>query len=155
MHRLLFVIALTLTAPVAQAADAGLAIRGAVAKPQSLSLADLRGLPSSHVAVTQNSGHGPVKLDCTGVAVSALLEKARPQYGAAKNARLAHTLLFTADDGYQVALAVAETDAAPGHAAPILALSCDSKALAAPRLIVPVDAEAGRAENGVVSLEVR
>jgi hypothetical protein len=153
MRHFLFAAALLLTAAAADAAD--LAVRGAVGKPQSFSLAALSAFPATHVTVTQASGRGPVMLDCTGALVSAVLEKAEPQYGAAKNARLAHTLLFTADDGYQVALSVAETAAGPGHAAPILAIACGGKALTAPRLIVPGDAEAGRAENGVVSMEVK
>jgi hypothetical protein len=68
---------------------------------------------------------------------------------------LSYTLLFTADDGYQVALAVAETDAWAGHIAPILATGCNGKDLDAPRLIVPSDGAAGRAVNGVISIEVK
>jgi DMSO/TMAO reductase YedYZ molybdopterin-dependent catalytic subunit len=134
---------------------ANLKLGGLVARPLSLSLNALRGYPLTHVAVTQASGHGARPLDCRGVAVATLLEDAKPRYGAAKNARLAHTLLFTAGDGYQAALAVAETDAWPGHAPPILAIACNGRNLDAPRLIVPGDAEAGRAVNNVVSVEVR
>jgi DMSO/TMAO reductase YedYZ molybdopterin-dependent catalytic subunit len=145
---LLLLLALPLPAVAAD-----LSVKGLVAKPLSLSLAALKAYSASRVAVTQTSGRGPVTLDCSGVAVSALLEAAQPQYGVARNARLAHTLLFTADDGYQVALAVAETDAWANHAAPILATTCNGKELDAPRLIVPGDAAAGRAINGVVSME--
>ena len=134
---------------------ADLSIKGAVAKPLSLSLAALQALPATHIVVTQATGHGAMTLDCSGVAISTLLETAQPQYGAAKNARLAHTLLFTADDGDQAALAVAETDTWPGHAAPILATTCNGRALDAPRLIVPGDAGAGRGVNGVISMEVK
>ena len=134
---------------------ADLSVKGSVAKPLILSLAALRGFAATHITVTQTSGKGPVTLDCSGAAVSAVLEAAQPQYSAAKNARLAHTLLFTADDGYQAALAVAEIDAWPGHGAPILATSCNGKDLDAPRLIVPGDAAAGRAINGVVSMELK
>jgi len=145
---------LAMAAPqMALAAD--LSVKGLVAKPLSLSLAALRAYPAVHVAVTQATGRGASTLDCTGAAVSTVMADAQPQYGAAKNARLAHTLLFTADDGYQVALSMAETDNWPGHAAPILATACNGRDLDAPRLIVPTDASAGRAVNGLVSIEVK
>lgn len=151
-REMLFLLAMA--APqMALAAD--LSVKGLVAKPLSLSLTELRAYPAVHVAVTQATGRGATSIDCTGVAISTVLADAQPQYGAAKNARLAHTLLFTADDGYQVALSLAETDNWPGHAAPILATDCQDAPLNAPRLIVPTDAGAGRAVNGVVTIEVK
>jgi hypothetical protein len=137
------------------AAAADLSVTGLVARPLQLSLAALRGYPPVHVSVTQATGHGAITMDCTGAAIATVLEAAQPRYGAAKNARLAHTLLFTADDGYQAALAVAETDNWPGHPAPILATACNGRDLEAPRLVVPADAAAGRSVEGVVSIMVK
>lgn len=139
----------------ADGADAGLAIRGLVAHPLQMSLADLRAMPQIHIAVAQASGHGPVPLDCTGPGVSTLLKRASPDFGAGRNAALAHTLLFTANDGYAVALSLGEIDPDYGKSAPILAADCAGKPLTAPRLIVPGDNHAGRAFAGVVSMEVR
>jgi DMSO/TMAO reductase YedYZ molybdopterin-dependent catalytic subunit len=136
-------------------ADSELAVTGIVANPLHLSLADLRGLPSAHVAVSQASGHGPVTLDCTGVTIASLLKKAAPAFGPKNNANLAHTLLITADDGYAVALSLGEIDPDYGHVEPIVATDCSGKPLAAPRLVVPGDIHAGRAVNGIVSIEVR
>ncbi|HWY61496.1 MAG TPA: molybdopterin-dependent oxidoreductase [Rhizomicrobium sp.] len=137
------------------AADAPLSITGNVAHPLHLSLADLRGLPSTHIAVTQASGRGPVALDCTGVPLSALLERASLSLGTKNNAKLGHALLISADDGYTVALSLGEIDPDYGHVAPLIATDCAGKALAAPRLIVPGDIHAGRAVNGVVTIEVK
>jgi len=139
----------------ADGAEAGLAVTGLVAHPLQLSLAELRAMAQSHVVVTQASGHGPVALDCTGPGISALLERAAPDFGPGPNAALAHTLLITAGDGYAVALSFGEFDPDYGKAAPILATDCGGKPLAAPRLIVPGDRHAGRAVAKVVSMEIR
>jgi DMSO/TMAO reductase YedYZ molybdopterin-dependent catalytic subunit len=153
MRRVLLLL-LALTAPqIAMAAD--LSVKGLVANPLTLSLVALRAYPSVHVTATQATGRGAQALDCTGASVATVLADAQPQYGSAKNARLAHTLLFTADDGYQAALAVAETDVFPGRPAPILAVTCNGRDLDAPRLVVPADAGAGRAVNGVISMELK
>jgi hypothetical protein len=136
-------------------ADAGLAVTGLIAHPSHLSLADLRAMPSLHVTVAQLSGRGPVALDCTGPTVATLLSRAAPDFGTAKNAFLAHTLLFTADDSYAVALSFGEFDPDYGKATPIIATDCGGKPLAAPRLVVPSDLHGGRAVNGVVSMEIK
>ena len=140
--------------PVA-AAEPALSVTGSVAHPLHLSLADLRGLPTAHVSVSQASGRGPVALDCTGVTVATLLKKAEPSFGTQKNANLAHTLLVTADDGYAVALSFGEIDPDYGHVEPIVATDCSGKPVASPRLVVPGDVHAGRAVNGVVTIEVK
>src|SRR5476649_560852 len=111
----------------AAAAEAPLSITGLVAHPLHLSLADLRRLPGTHVTATQVSGRGPVALDCTGVALAALLQQAAPSFGAARNANLAHGLLVTGDDGYAVMLSFGEIDPDYGHAAAIIATDCDGK----------------------------
>ena len=144
-----------MASPRANGAEAGLAVTGLVAQPLRLSLAELRAMPQAHVAVAQASGHGPVALDCTGPGISTLLQRASPNFGQGRNAALAHTLLFTADDGYAVALSFGEFDPDYGKSAPILATDCGAKPLAAPRLIVPGDSHAGRAVAGVVSMEIR
>ena len=141
--------------PRANGAQAGLAVTGLVAHPLQLSLAELQAMPQIHVAVTQASGHGPVALDCTGPGISTLLQRASPNFNQGRNAALAHTLLFTASDGYAVALSFGEIDPDYGKSAPILATDCAGKSLTAPRLIVPGDIHAGRAVANVVSIEVR
>jgi hypothetical protein len=139
----------------AWAADAPLSVSGLVVHPLRLTLADLKSFPAVHVSATQVSGKGPVVLDCTGAAVTALLDKASLNIGKDKNANLAHSLLITADDGYAVALSLGEIDPDYGNAAPIIATDCSGKPLDAPRLVVPNDKHGGRAVKGVVSIVVR
>jgi hypothetical protein len=139
----------------ALAAEPSLSVIGMVSHPQLLSLDDLRRLPAKHIAVSQASGRGPVALDCTGIPIAILLKKAEPSFGSQKNGNLAHTLLITADDGYSVALSFGEIDPDYGHVEPIVATDCSGKPLASPRLVVPGDVHAGRAVNGIVTVEVK
>lgn len=154
MRRTLFFLLALATPMPAIAAVPDVAVKGAVAKPLSLTWSGLHNFPVVSVNVTQKSGRGPVTLDCSGAALSAVLDSAQPKYGEARNAKLAHALIAKGGDGYTVLLAMAEIDALPNRPAPILATVCNGRDLPGPRLIVPGDAEAGRSVNGVVSLEV-
>ena len=140
---------------VAGAAEAPLLVTGLVSHPLSLTLADLKALPATHVSVSQASARGAVRLDCTGVPVSALLDKAVLNLGTANNASLGHSLLVTADDGYTVALSLGEIDPGYGNSGALIATDCAGKPLDAPRLVVPSDKHAGRAMKGVVSIAVK
>jgi DMSO/TMAO reductase YedYZ molybdopterin-dependent catalytic subunit len=158
--KLLTVALLSLAFPAAALAAAApgsdvLDIKGLVAHPLHLTLADLKALPSTHVTATQASGHGPVPLDCTGVALSALLKQAAPAFGDKRNANLAHSILFTGDDGYAVAMSIGEIDPDYGKAAPVIATACGGKDLDNARLVVPSDGHAGRAIQGLVWIEVK
>ncbi len=145
-----------LGAASAQAAtDPPLAVTGLVSNPLHLTLADLAAFPVTHVTVTQRSEKGTVPLDCSGAALAAILDKAAYNFGDKHNAFLAHTLLVTGDDGYQVALSVPEIDARFGDAGVIIATACNGKPLENPRLVVPHDKVGGRAVQGVVSIEVK
>ena len=148
-------IALFISATAAQAAEPPLSVSGLVLHPLSLTPADLKSFPVVHVSVTQASGRGPVVLDCSGAALTALLDKAALNLGKANNANLGHSVLITADDGYAIALSLGEIDPDYGNAGPIIATDCGGKPLDAPRLIVPNDKHAGRAMKGVVSIAVK
>ena len=148
-------IALLMSVSAAGAAEPSVAVSGLVTHPLHLTLADLNSFPASHVSATQVSGRGPVALDCTGAAVSALLDKAVLNLGKANNAKLAHVLLVTADDGYAVALSLGEIDPDYGNATAIIATACSGKPLDAPRLVMPNDKHGGRAVRGLVSIEVK
>jgi hypothetical protein len=158
MRKLLAAFALLSLSGFAAVAAPGsdpLAVTGLVAHPLHLTLADLKAMPPIHVTATQMSGHGPVPLDCTGVPLAALLKQAAPSFGDARNASLAHSLLFTGDDGYAVSLSFGEIDADYGKAAPIIATACGGKELDNQRLVVPSDGHAGRAIQGLVRIEVK
>jgi DMSO/TMAO reductase YedYZ molybdopterin-dependent catalytic subunit len=156
MKNLVAAVAMLILAPLgAGAAESSLSVTGLVSQPLHLSLAELRQFPATHISVTQASGRGPVSLDCSGVLLSALLQRAAISFGPKNNASLAHTLLIRADDGYAVALSMGEIDPDYGHSAPVIATECGGKPLEAARLIVPSDLHAGRAVNGVVAIEVK
>ena len=156
MQRLNLIAAcFALISPAAMAAEPGLALTGLVDHPLHLTLADLRGFPATHVSATQVSGRGPVKLDCTGASLGAVLDKAGLKLGKANNARLAHGVLVTADDGYAVMVSLGEMDPDYGNAQAIIATDCDGKPLDAPRLVMPGDKHGGRAVKGVVKIEVK
>ena len=155
IHIRLAVLILLASSWGASAAEPSLAVMGLVSNPLHLSLAELRAFSAIHVTAALASGRGPVALDCTGVAVSTLLERALPSLGTQRNAKLAHSLLVTGDDGYAVALSFGEIDPDYGHGMPIIATDCGGKALDAPRLVVPGDAHAGRAVRGAVTIEVK
>jgi DMSO/TMAO reductase YedYZ molybdopterin-dependent catalytic subunit len=148
-------IVLIISAAAAQAAEPLLSISGLVVHPLSLTLADIKAYPAVHVSATQASGKGPVVLDCSGAALTALLDKAALNVGKANNANLGHSVLITADDGYTIALSLGEIDPDYGNAGPIIATDCGGKPLDAPRLVVPNDKHAGRAMKGVVSIAVK
>ena len=139
----------------AHAAEPSLSVSGLVSHPLHLTMAELRAFPASHVTATQASGRGPVKLDCSGTSISALLDKAVLDVGKANNAKLGHSLLITADDGYAVALSLGELDPDYGNAGAIIATDCAGQALDTPRLVVPSDKHGGRAVKGVVSITVK
>ena len=141
--------------PAALAAAPPIAVTGLVSTPLHLTVADLGNFPATHVSASQISGHGPVPLDCIGAAVSAILSKAALNLGKDRNANLAHSLLVTGDEGYAVSLSLGEIDPDYGNAEPVIATSCNGKALDNPRLVVPHDKHGGRAVQGVVSIEVK
>jgi len=144
-----------LLAAGAHAAEGDVVLTGLVAQPQTFSLADLKAMVQAPVDVTQQAEHGPVRQNCRGPLLSLVLEKAGLSLGDAKYAPLRHTLLVTAADKYAAALSLAEMDPGYGGAVPVLAVECDGKPLAMPKLVVPSDKKNGRAVHSVTGIEVR
>ncbi len=132
-----------------------LAVTGNVKTPLSLSLDDLRALPQSPIKAALKTARGTLALDCTGPALSEVLNKAAPDFGPAHHALLSHTLLVTATDGFAVALSFGEIDPAFGKAVAVIATDCGGKKLDFPRLILGGDVEAGRAVSGLVKIDVK
>jgi hypothetical protein len=155
MRGLALIAGLSLIPLAAVAAEPGISLTGLVNNNLHLTLADLKAFPATHVSATQASGRGPVKLDCTGASVNALLDKAGLKLGKANNAKLAHSVLITADDGYAVAVSLGEIDPDYGNEQAIIATACGGTELDAPRLVMPADKHGGRAVKGVVSMDVK
>jgi len=153
--RIFLAAALLLLAPATAWAAEPLSISGLVAKPARLTMAELRKLPARRVAVKQTSKHGAVPLNCSGPALTAVLDRVKLSLPPGKNVALRHTLLFTASDGYAVVLSLGEIDPDYGNAAPVLATECDGKPLDAPRLVMPGDKSASRSVYGLTRIQVR
>lgn len=137
-------------------ATTNLTITGALARPLTLSAAELAKQP--HVTVKAKDKQGK-EHTYTGVPLSALLEAS----GAVANNKLhgkefMKALKVTAADNYQVFFALAELDPAFATQTIILADRCDGKPLTAEagpwQVIVPGEKKPGRWIRQVVSMQV-
>ncbi len=143
-----------------QAADGPtLRIDGAVATPLTLTVADLAALPQSDVHVAYLTGHGPEEATYSGVALWSLLEKAG--FGEAfndKKTKLSHVLIFTASDGYQIALSYGELEPNLEGKSAIIALKrngqpIDDKDIF--RLALPGDKHGARNMHLITHIELK
>lgn len=144
-------------APAADLASQAVAITGAVAHPQSLTLDDLHKLPSTTVQVSFLTDKGPMTGSFTGVLLSQVLSNAGVIDAPGKNAYLRHVYMVSGRDGYVVALSQGEIDSRYGGEMAILAFAGDGKTLDAGdgiRLVIPGDKHGGRAVRDVISIEV-
>lgn len=141
------------------ASPASFTLEGTLRHPGTISVADLRSLPPTTLAVSLATDHGTLSGTWTGVLVWTLLQRAGVRTDSkAKNAALLHTLIVSGSDGYAVALSFAEIDPRFGGSAAIIAYSHDGQPLPPEeglRLIVPSDKFAARAVRDVVRVEVR
>jgi DMSO/TMAO reductase YedYZ molybdopterin-dependent catalytic subunit len=134
-----------------------LTIGGAVARPRTLTIADLAKEPVTTEAVFLHTGHGALSGSFTGVLLWTLLEEAGVKLDAgAKNDVVRHTVTVTATDGYAAVLSLGEIAPEFGGDQAIVAYQQDGKPIeSGPRLIIPGDKGAGRAISAVASIEVR
>jgi len=145
-----------LAAPAASAADASVAITGQVQHPTTLTAADLEKLPAAYVTISL--GTGPQSAKYTGALLWTVLGNAGPIDAPGKNAKLRHTYLITAGDGYAVSLSEGEIDPDFEGKSVLLAYAKDGKPIDPAdgiRLIVPGDKKGGRAVRGVVKIDVQ
>lgn len=142
----------------ALAADASVAITGAVQHPQTLSIADLEKQPPVTVHVSLITGHGPEVGDFTGAALWPFLQSIGTVDAPGKNTSLRHTITISGSDGYAIALSYGELNPDLGNANAILAYQKNGQPLdpkGGIRLIVPNDKHAARAVHNVVSVTVQ
>jgi DMSO/TMAO reductase YedYZ molybdopterin-dependent catalytic subunit len=155
--RLAAILFVAIVASSAALAD-GVVIAGQVQHPATLTVADLEKLPAASAAVSFETDHGPQSANYTGALLWTVLSNAGPVDAPGKNAKLRHTYLVSASDGYAVSLSEGELDPNFEGKSVILAYAKDGKPLDAAdgiRLIVPGDRHGGRAVRGVVKIDVQ
>ncbi|MFD3552247.1 molybdopterin-dependent oxidoreductase [Streptomyces goshikiensis] len=123
-------------------------VGGAVAKPYSVTLTDLRKLPQASVEVTFTSAKGEQHHTYQGVPLHDVLKTAEPRFDAAKkNGQLRGFVSATGGGDYRAVFAWAEIDPGFAKSQVLLAVSEDGVAFddaAGPRLVVPQDTKGGR-----------
>ncbi len=136
------------------------AVSGLVARPATLTVTDLRRLPTTTVTVTQRTEMtvlGTARY--TGVLLNTVVQAAAPITNTSfKNDVLRDFVTVRATDGYQVSVALAEMLPTFGHEQVLLAYARNGRPLArqdgAVELIVPGDTLAGRDVKNVDSITV-
>jgi hypothetical protein len=150
---LAFAAAVILGAPAAQAAD--LTLKGLDGRTRTLSEAQLKALP--HRAASMDDHGTAVPYD--GVSIDEILPmlgwgRDEPLRGAA----FAKVLIFTASDGYVVALTLAQTDQEFGAGPVVIADGKGGEPLEGEgpfRLIVEGDKRPARSARNLTGIELR
>lgn len=136
-------------------------LAGLVGTPGDYNLDKLKGLKSTDVTVeTKDSSGNTTKATYTGVLLNDLLTSAGglKLNASAKNDGLRKAILGIGSDGYSSIIAGGEIDPKFGNEQILVAYNKDGQPLADSdefaRLVVPVDAAAGRYVSNLVKLEV-
>lgn len=137
-------------------------VRGAVDRLATYTLADLQALPAQTVAVTYQTGQGPVSASFTGPTLWSVLGTAglTPVPGA-KNSTLRNVVVATGSDGYEATFSLGELEPRFGGGGAgttdLIAFAQDGQLLGGDgfaRLVVPGDLAGGRYVSNLVSLQV-
>lgn len=125
----------------------------------TLTIDELKALPSETVDVTYTAGGDEQHHTFTGTSLLGVLEHiGLPFPENAKNPLLQTYLVITANDGYRVVVSGGELDPAFGNVPMLLAWEEDGAPLEGAdgplRLVVPGDTKGGRYVHGIVSIEV-
>jgi len=154
MRSLLCVVAFA--APLAAQEPApSIAVTGAVAKPLTLTAADLASMPRATVTTTSDG----MSTIYEGVWVSEVLKKAGVALGSAlRGAALSTYVVASAPDGYQVVFSLGELDPEMTEGKYLLADKANGQPLfgenGAFRLVIPNDKRGARAIRMLSSLNV-
>ncbi|MFE5534850.1 molybdopterin-dependent oxidoreductase [Streptomyces sp. NPDC056492] len=123
-------------------------VGGEVAKPYTLTLADLRKLPQSSAPVKFTSAKGDQEHTYAGVPLYEVLKTAEPRFDQSKkNGQLRGVVAATGGGDYRAVFAWAELDPGFAKSQILLAVSEDGVPFddaAGPRLVVPQDTKGGR-----------
>ncbi len=131
-----------------------LALQGRIEHPRTLALEELQALPPVTVQIERTTASGVQRASFTGALLWTLVTAAGPVDEPGTHTNLQHTLLARGRDGYAVALAVGELNPHFEGKQVLIAYAQDGQPLPALRLVVPVDARAGRNVRDVVSIEI-
>jgi len=154
MRSLLCVVAFA--APLAAQEPApSIAVTGAVAKPLTLTAADLASMPRATVTTTSDG----MSTIYEGVWVSEVLKKAGVALGSAlRGAALSTYVVASATDGYQVVFSLGELDPEMTEGKYLLADKANGRPLfgenGAFRLVIPNDKRGARSIRMLTSLNV-
>ena len=118
-------------------------------------LAELQALPPVTVEVQHTEANAVQRTSFTGALLWSLVSAAGPVDEPGKRTFLQHSVLARGRDGYAVVLAIGELDPNFEGKQVLVAYAQDGKPLPALRLVVPVDARAGRSVRDLASIEVR
>ncbi|MFK0046635.1 molybdopterin-dependent oxidoreductase [Streptomyces sp. NPDC090741] len=123
-------------------------VGGAVGKPYTLTLADLRKLPQRSAPVKFTSAKGDQEHTYAGVPLYEVLKTAEPRFDQTKkNGQLRGVVAATGGGDYRAVFAWAELDPGFAKSQILLAVSEDGVPFddaAGPRLVVPQDTKGGR-----------
>jgi DMSO/TMAO reductase YedYZ molybdopterin-dependent catalytic subunit len=141
--------------PPAANGDATLVVGGDIAKPLSLTLADIKAMPRTTVTI----GDEGSRMAYEGVLVGLVLQRAGAPLGRDFSGKaVASYVLATAKDGYQVVFSLGELDPAVANNEIIIADTVDGKPLfdyQGPfRLVAPHDKRGVRGIRMLQRLEV-
>jgi len=138
----------------------GIAVKGGVDQPRTLTLADLQREKQTTVTISQHTGHGTLAGTFTGVPLWTVLQEAGVMLDKGrKNDLIHHTVTVTGSDGYNAVLSLGEIAPEIGDDQAMIALAQDSKPLqngqGFARLIIPGDKAASRAVSAITTIEVK
>lgn len=136
------------------ASTTDLALTGKVEHPVHLSLAEPQALPPVTVNISHFNASGTQTVAYTGALLWPLIDAAMPMDAPGTHTHLQHVFIARGQDGYGVALAIAELAPDFEGKQVLVAYAENGRPLASLRLAVPGDTRAGRSVHDLVSIEV-
>ncbi len=143
--------------PPAPASSPGapIVLSGKIAHPRSLAPADIAALPVATVDVSASAKPDAGTMKFSGTLLWPILDAAGWQDLPGRKTHLQHVVLVRGQDGYAVALSIAELDPAFEGKQVIIATTQDGKPLPQPELIVPGDRRAARRVHNIAAIEIQ
>ena len=136
-------------------ASTELALTGKLKRPAQFKLVELQALPPVTVDIVRSSGSGTRTVSYAGALLSPLIDAAGLVDEPGTHTHLQHVFIARGQDGYGVALAIAELAPDFEGKQVLAAYAENGKPLESLRLVVPGDVRAGRSVRDVVAIEVR